>query len=461
MLVPPLATAAANPVGRRSPAPCVPRGAWARSGKASGRSHPGPQAASHAGTGGSAGSPARAWDFATIHLLPPGRTGEAAARIPRPLWRPFETTPPRREIGSANDPLKRRADRVAHQVKGRPATRLAAAADKPGAPRATGSAAAPDTVQEALRSPGEPLDAATRAFFEPRFGRDLAAVRVHFDSAAARSARDVHAAAYTVGRDVVFGAGTFAPGTEAGDRLIAHELTHVVQQGFGEAPVLQRQLIFAAGYPRPYATDPAEVASFKAGSWMPSSDDFLGTVLLSGGGTPAKTLDDLFAAIGSADRHTITELGLIGHAAGGGFALSGSVNVTSPPSIGIGEDGKITGAILRSDAVSRKTMFARDRFADGATITLYGCNSGADQTFLDDLSKSFGVCVDGFSDELFWCIASDATGAVVSRGSTRIGQPARRTVGCVGFQADIRTLKAPMHSCAGVPGAAPKPAAAP
>jgi hypothetical protein len=75
------------------------------------------------------------------------------------------------------------------------------------------------------------LPESTRAFFEPRFGADFSQVRVHTDSNAAESARGVNALAYTLGRDVVFGAGSYAPGTTGGNRLLAHELTHVVQQG--------------------------------------------------------------------------------------------------------------------------------------------------------------------------------------------------------------------------------------
>lgn len=74
------------------------------------------------------------------------------------------------------------------------------------------------------------LDPGTRAFMESRFGYDFSAVRVHSGTAAGQSARDVNARAYTAGHDIVFGAGRFAPGTPDGRRLIAHELTHVVQQ---------------------------------------------------------------------------------------------------------------------------------------------------------------------------------------------------------------------------------------
>ena len=88
----------------------------------------------------------------------------------------------------------------------------------------------PPIVQEVLRSPGQPLDPATRAFMEPRFGHDFSRVRAHTEAKAAESARAVHALAYTVGRDIVFAPGRYGPGTTAGDRLLAHELTHVVQQ---------------------------------------------------------------------------------------------------------------------------------------------------------------------------------------------------------------------------------------
>jgi hypothetical protein len=89
---------------------------------------------------------------------------------------------------------------------------------------------APPIVSEVLRLPGQPLDAATRAYFEPRFGHDFSRVRVHTDAGAAQSAAAVNAYAYTVGRDMVFGAGLYQPKSERGRQLLAHELTHVVQQ---------------------------------------------------------------------------------------------------------------------------------------------------------------------------------------------------------------------------------------
>ncbi len=98
----------------------------------------------------------------------------------------------------------------------------------------------PPVVHDVLRSPGQPLDVQTRAFMEPRFGHDFSSVRVHTDAKAAESARAVNALAYTVGRDVVFGVGQYAPQSYAGRRLMAHELTHVAQQ-CGHSQTLQEQ----------------------------------------------------------------------------------------------------------------------------------------------------------------------------------------------------------------------------
>ncbi|EFH84869.1 DUF4157 domain-containing protein [Ktedonobacter racemifer] len=96
-----------------------------------------------------------------------------------------------------------------------------------------GQVAAPPIVQEVLLSPGQPLDPATRAFMEPRFGHDFSRVQVHTGGRAAESARAVNAAAYTVGQDIVFGPEEYAPHAPQGQRILAHELAHVIQQERG------------------------------------------------------------------------------------------------------------------------------------------------------------------------------------------------------------------------------------
>lgn len=102
--------------------------------------------------------------------------------------------------------------------------------DAPG--RATGDVSA--TVACGIAAGGVPLSPGQRHFFEPRFGQELGHVRLHTDAAAAESAGALDARAYTFGHDIVFGSGEYAPDTAAGRRLLAHELTHVLQQGGGE-----------------------------------------------------------------------------------------------------------------------------------------------------------------------------------------------------------------------------------
>jgi len=102
----------------------------------------------------------------------------------------------------------------------------------------------PPIVYEALRSPGQPLAPITRAFMEPRFGYDFSSVRVHADQEAAASTRLLAAKAYTIGRDIVFGPGLYSPDTSKGQKLLAHELAHVIQQSRGgPAPKLQSDAV--------------------------------------------------------------------------------------------------------------------------------------------------------------------------------------------------------------------------
>jgi hypothetical protein len=96
---------------------------------------------------------------------------------------------------------------------------------------------APPIVHDVLRSPGQPLEPAARSLMEQRFATDFAAVRVHTDARASQSAEAVNALAYTVGRNIVFQTGQYSPDTDSGRGLLAHELTHVVQQqGVNAAP---------------------------------------------------------------------------------------------------------------------------------------------------------------------------------------------------------------------------------
>ena len=148
-------------------------------------------------------------------------------------------------IGAVNDPLEAEADRVADQVlAGSVHSQLRASS--PRIQRDTGQAtkgtdAAPTSVDSVLASSGNPIEPDLRHDMERRFGHDFSRVRVHSGGAAEQSAQDVNANAYTVGDNIVFGARQFAPATNEGRRLIAHELTHVLQQS-GRGETLQRDV---------------------------------------------------------------------------------------------------------------------------------------------------------------------------------------------------------------------------
>jgi hypothetical protein len=203
------------------------------------------QEANPAPVAGPKTAPIMLWDLLNIPVFLPDRTSRPQTSPP--------LIQPKLVVGQVNDPLEHEADRVADQVMRMPAPEVSIPAGpqqisrkcdeeelqmlqtKPAEPRApTGKA--PSSVHEVLRSPGQPLDAEARAYFEPRFGHDFSAVRVHADADAAASAVRICAHAYTVGREIVFAPGRFTPYTAAGRRLLAHELAHVVQQGTGALP---------------------------------------------------------------------------------------------------------------------------------------------------------------------------------------------------------------------------------
>ena len=145
----------------------------------------------------------------------PGAAAIRAARVP---------------LVGPDDAREKAAERLAQAALGMP----------PVTTRPRAGLGAPATHLSA--GPGEPLDAATRAYFEPRFGRDLAQVRVHADRPAAGLARELGAAAFTLGHDIGFAAGLYAPREPTGRALLAHELAHVVAQA-GSPPVLARQTV--------------------------------------------------------------------------------------------------------------------------------------------------------------------------------------------------------------------------
>jgi hypothetical protein len=153
-------------------------------------------------------------------------------------------------VSTPGDIYEQEADRIANQVMAQPAN-TNVYSTSPSIQRFSGQMSggvntAPASVDQVLASSGRALEPRLRQDMEQRFGHDFSRVRVHTDTAAEKSARDVNAHAYTVGNNVVFGQGKFAPGTRLGQQLIAHELTHVVQQGRAGTSI-QRKTEFHPG----------------------------------------------------------------------------------------------------------------------------------------------------------------------------------------------------------------------
>lgn len=165
------------------------------------------------------------------------------SRITRLTDVPHGMARPKLVVGDLHDPVEKDADRVADQVMREHADERVAEADRPrsGLVSDTGTTEAPDDVHDVLRSPGRRLDASVRRFMESRFGHDFSRVRVHTDDRATELARALNARAYTVGGNIVFARGEYAPDTTSGRALVAHELAHVVAVGPHPAHTVRRQ----------------------------------------------------------------------------------------------------------------------------------------------------------------------------------------------------------------------------
>jgi hypothetical protein len=217
-------------------------------------------------------SPQKAITGPSSHALPPRGHSLSLAPDLCDNVRPLSLVPlpvqAKLAIGEPDDDNEREADRVAETVMRMPEVDDCCQSNPAESlqRQATNAATleqAPSSVHETLRSHGQPLDAGTRAFMEPRFGHDFSRVRVHADRTAVESARAVNALAYTIGQDVVIDGTRYTPGTMEGKRLLGHELTHVVQQRAHSGSFrLQRQ----AGFPMtlPQSTphiNPARIAA--------------------------------------------------------------------------------------------------------------------------------------------------------------------------------------------------------
>jgi len=145
---------------------------------------------------------------------------------------------PRLEVSSPADPAEREAERVAESVlemdEATSEDSSAVSVHRSPGDRTAATEPLADAQESQLRSSvtgGSRLPPETQSYFESRMRRDFSDVRVHTDSAADQAARSIHAKAFTLGTDIAFAKGQYAPGSESGTKLLAHELTHTIQQG--------------------------------------------------------------------------------------------------------------------------------------------------------------------------------------------------------------------------------------
>jgi Domain of unknown function (DUF4157)/DNA/RNA non-specific endonuclease len=225
-------------------------------------------------------------------------------------------------VSGPEDAYEQEANRIADQVlAGRAHARSGALPEirrVSGQPN-TSHDAAPPSVDHALAGAGNPLAPALRQDMEQRFGYDFSQVRVHSGAAAEQSAQDVDAHAYTVGRNIVFGRGQYAPQTMDGRRLLAHELTHVVQQdggstgGLGSARVqrfsldeLRQQKQFLSDVKASVKESPQHVGEFLVGEvWEAIKEHYVRIIVVTGG---LVGLELIISALTAAPEPVITKI---------------------------------------------------------------------------------------------------------------------------------------------------------
>ena len=228
-------------------------------------------------------------------------------------------------VSQPSDPAEQEADRVADQVMRmempESTGQLALRSIQRSVQRKCETCEAEESpgvsVNQALQSGGQPLDLAARSFMEPRFGHDFSQVRIHRDTPASQSAQKLNARAYTVGQDVVFGAGQYAPDTDTGKHLLAHELTHVVQQhSLGEAiapsldsQLIQRQAVTEEDDRDLEAEAGSEAVAQPADLESPAQSEAAEPVVETEEGTNQAETPDSEAEVDSADSHANSDIG--------------------------------------------------------------------------------------------------------------------------------------------------------
>ena len=305
----------------------------------------------------------------------------------------------------------------------------------------TRSLEGPAVVQEVLRSGGQPLEPETRAFFEPRFGHDFSQVRVHTGTMAAESASAVNALAYTVGNDVVFGAGEYSPQSHAGRRLLAHELSHVLQQRAGLATIAVENGVDAA-YEREAERISERVADH--------ADELLSDTQLNYRITSARA--DASASLPSAllqrrvrdTKVSCRTTGLHGGVPGGRISGPDAINVITGADIRARTLAQAaTNRIANQRATAGTPAYVADPQLDGALANRFGLHlaNPAERLRIATLEREFRAVAGLLNRELHYvcrdpgCGADDWAMGVPGQHTIRLCNPFWNGGGTPNFQA--------------------------
>jgi hypothetical protein len=214
------------------------------------------------------------------------------------------------------------------------------------------------------------------------------------------------------------------------------------------------ELVIASGYANTYGGDAAEFAlSKEKGHWFPTTTDFRVTAAHSNGTGEAKTFAELLKWIDAKKVGSIDGLGIVGHASPTVFSLAGKVT-SYPFNVNFFDSGIISPDTVNDNLAKIQSL--QNRFAKDARMVLFSCSFGANGSVLEALSKAFGVCVEGYKNEMVWCLSM--SGKNLQRGRTFYdGNGLGVYPKCEDFSDDIRTWGRDNESCAGVSKTTTKP----
>lgn len=318
------------------------------------------------------------------------------------------------QVGASHDIYEQEADRVANEVMATPMHKIIGNNSAPRIQRLTNQttgqeSTAPPSVENALSGSGRSLDTELQQDMSQRFGQDFSEVRIHTGAAAEKSAQEISAHAYTVGRNIVFGAGQFAPASPQGKRLLAHELTHVVQQrgNTSSTPVIRRQTIGTG-----CAVHQADIeAAWAEGSRLASDT--------------ITTLDNALASIG--------------------YGVAPSSFVSTALQNSFGDIGLTPGGFTFLPQLIRNYRSILAGFASGKTLRCDPESLGADRNECD-WRAAFVVV--GNSTDIFLCpsmFAADVS--VTSRGLTLLHEMAHSVLRAAHAGIPERTYPSAFFDC--------------